>query len=142
MSEENMSKKWVGGICVNDGKVLLIHRINKKSGFNKEYFVFPGKTVEDDQALEQAFLESFKNISITVKLGELLYSKDDELEYYYLSEYITGEPSFIATSVEAKEMEEGGHVYIPMWVELSELDDLIVYPESVKALILDSIQEN
>ena len=39
---EEFQKKWVGGICIKDGKVLLIHRINKERLFNKEYFIARG----------------------------------------------------------------------------------------------------
>jgi hypothetical protein len=36
-------------------------------------------------------------------------------------------------------MEEGEQVYTPLWVDLSDIDELIVYPESVKNLILENI---
>lgn len=142
MNEEYTKKSWVGGICIHDNKVLLIHRINKESNFTKEYFIFPGKDVLEDETPEKALEKSFLDISITVALGDLLYSKDDdsgEEEAYYTCTYILGEPALIPTSDQAKEMEEGEQVYAPLWVELSDLEDLIIYPESVKIEILENL---
>ena len=142
MPEETLQKIWVGGVCIKNNQVLLVHRINKDSEFSKEYFVFPGKEVEGDEAIESALIEAFKDFCMTIKLDELLYSKgaaSDEQEYYYLCNHVLGEPAVSAQSNEAKEMEEGRQVYIPMWVPLTELEDLIVYPESVKSRILEEL---
>lgn len=140
MNEESSIKRWVGGICIKNNQVLLVHRINNDVDFNKEYFVFPGKEVEGDESLESALKSAFEDFSITVALEDLLYSKEDESddqEFYYLCKYLLGEPRVQIESNEAKEMEEGRQVFTPIWVEISDLDDLIVYPESVKALILE-----
>ena len=145
MNEDYTQKSWVGGICIRDGKVLLVHRINNEIDFNKEYFVFPGKEVEGDESLETALHNAFKDFSVTVKLADLLYSKEDEvddLEYYYLCDYVLGEPLVIKGSNEAEEMEGGEQLFAPIWVSLSDIDDLIVYPESVKSEILELVKEN
>ncbi len=142
MNEETIQKIWVGGICIKNEQVLLVHRINRDSDFNKEYFVFPGKEVEGDETIESALVAAFSDFSMTIKLEELLYSKGDETddqEYYYLCKHVLGDPAVTASSNEAKEMEEGRQVYIPMWVPLTELEDLIVYPESVKSRILEEL---
>lgn len=143
MNEETTeSKSWVGGICIKDDKVLLIHRINNEVDFNKEYFVFPGKNQEGDETLEVALEKSFRDFSITIKLSDLLYSKEEDMndkEYYYMCDYILGEPALASGSNEAKEMEEGAQIYTPMWVSLSEIDDLIVYPETVKMALLEKV---
>ncbi len=143
MNEETSTvTMWVGGICIKDDKVLLIHRINNEIDLNKEYFVFPGKNLQGDETLEIALEKSFKDFSITTKLGELLYSKEDDVddqEYYYMCDYILGEPALTSGSNEAKEMEEGTQIYTPMWIALSEIDNLIVYPETVKMLLLEKL---
>lgn len=143
MNEDTITKKWVGGICIKNGQVLLVHRINKDSDFNKEYFVFPGKEVAGDENIEDALRSAFADFCMTVQLDDLLYSKEDDLtdqEFYYLCKYNLGEPQIKENSNEALEMAEGSQVYIPMWVPLSELDNLILYPESVKALILEGLE--
>lgn len=143
MDDLEIKKTWVGGICIKEDKVLLVHRINNESDFHKEYFVFPGKEVAGDETIEIALEKAFADFSITVALKDLLYSKDedgDEPEFYYTCDYVLGEPAVIAGSNEAIEMEEGRQVFIPMWVSLSELDDLVVYPETVKVKILNDLE--
>jgi ADP-ribose pyrophosphatase YjhB (NUDIX family) len=140
--DEEIKKQWVGGVCTKDEKVLLIHRINKERILDQEYFVFPGKIVEDNESLEDALIDSFKELSISVKIGELLYSKDDEgdeAESYYACSYIAGELRATTT----KNNEEGKTVqfFTPMWVSLNELEELIVYPESVKEILLEELTE-
>jgi len=142
MNDEATTKIWVGGICIKNSQVLLVHRINNDVDFNKEYFVFPGKVVEGDETIESALEEAFRDFSMSIKLEDLVYSTGSETsdqEYYYLCKHTLGEPAVSAESNEAKEMEEGRQIYIPMWVPLSELDDLIVYPESVKSHILEEL---
>lgn len=144
MDDVEIKKVWVGGVCIKDTSVLLVHRINNESDFHKEYFVFPGKEVASDETIEVALEKAFADFSITISLKDLIYSKDedsDESEYYYTCDYVLGEPAVIAESNEAKEMEEGEQVFIPMWVELSKLEDLVVYPESLKVKILEDLEE-
>ncbi len=143
MNNGGEKKDWVGGVCINDGKVLLIHRINNELPVKKEYFVFPGKDVAQDETIESALEKAFTDFSLTVSLQGLIYSKEDEIdgsEYYYQCDYILGEPAVIANCNEAKEMETGEQVFIPIWVKLSELEPLIVYPESVKDKILEDLE--
>jgi len=143
--KNDIPKRWVGGICVRDSKILLVYRIDKDKIPDQEYFVFPGKMLAGDESLETALCSAFKDMSITVKLNALLYSKEDptdESEYYYTCEHILGEPSFIATSDEVALMKDGRQVFTPMWVPLHELDELIVYPESLKAKLLDTLETN
>lgn len=143
MNEESTAGQgWVGGVCIKDNQVLLIHRINNEVDFNKEYFVFPGKKLQGDETLELALTKAFKDFSITIELRDLLYSKGDDvddLEYYYICKYIFGEPALTPESDEAREMEKGMQVYTPIWVKVSEIEDLIIYPESVKIAILENL---
>lgn len=137
---ETSPKIWVGGICIKDSKVLLIHRINKERLFHQEYFLFPGKTVDEDESIEVALLEEFKDIAIIVNLGELLHSRDesgDEAEYYYLCEHVLGEP--VMPQLPDADAKDQKQFFTPMWVSLSELEDLMVYPESVKRHLIDEI---
>jgi hypothetical protein len=138
---EEIPKRWVGGICVQDNQLLLIHRINKERDFNQEYFVFPGNTVEEDSSLATTLTEEFAQMSVQVTLGDLFYANEDngdESEYYYLCTYQGGE----VTIPEADETnDEQKQFYTPVWITLEELDDLVVYPESVKNLILEELEQ-
>lgn len=142
--DQEIQKKWVGGICVHEGRVLLIHRINKERISAQEYFMFPGKDVEDDESIETAITKAFSDIGITGTLQSLVYSQEedsDTFEYYYTFDYLFGEP----TPYQSKDTDDDGitdQYYTPIWVALSELDDLIVYPEVVKNTMLEQKEED
>ena len=139
---DDIPKKWVGGVCVRDNTILLIHRVNKKSLFNQECFIFPGKIVEGDESPESAIKEELEKLAITAHLDELLYThgEGDELEEYYLCTYALGEvPSTEEYGMGRDGVEEGTQSYSPVWISLDDIDDLIMYPESVKSLLLEKI---
>lgn len=141
---DTLPKRFVGGVCIKEGKVLLIHRINKERSLNQEYFMFPGRTVDDDESIEDALINEFKDFSVTVSLGDLLYSKEDEVdesEYYYLCKHLLGDPLLNVASEEKEIMAEGEQFYTPMWVSLSELDDIMIYPESLKTHLVDILEK-
>jgi ADP-ribose pyrophosphatase YjhB (NUDIX family) len=139
---EELEQRWVGGICIHDDKILLIHRINKERDFNQEYFVFPGNHVDDDKSLEKTILSEFENMSIMVDVQDLFYAKEDildESEYYYLCEYKGGELTIL--EIPTEDGEEQLQFYTPLWIPIAELDELVLYPESVKNLLQDELKE-
>ena len=136
---DTIPKRWVGGVCIKDGAVLLIHRINKERVHNQEYFIFPGRYVQEDETLEEAITDHFHAMSVTAKLRKSIYSKgegSDETEDYYLCEYLFGE-AVISSKLKDDYAESGEQYYTPLWIPLGELDELIVYPEEVKRLVTD-----
>ncbi len=142
---DDIPKKWVGGICVKNESVLLIYRINKEKEFNQEYFVFPGGQVEGDESIEDTLIREFKESSVTAGIGELFYSTEedinDEADYYYTCNYVMGEPSLSEASRNQTIMEDGNQIYTPMWVPLRELEELIVYPETVKNKVIEELSQ-
>jgi ADP-ribose pyrophosphatase YjhB (NUDIX family) len=136
-------KKWVGGICIKDGAVLLVHRLNKERLHNQEYFIFPGLSVPDDESMEEALEDHFRTISLKVELRDLFYEnetpdEDEESEYYYICDYLSGEPDPTALD---KDITDGQH-YTLVWVFLEDLEELIVYPETVKEMLIEAAEEN
>lgn len=135
--EDDTIKRWVGGICIHDNKVALIYRINKERLFHQEYFVFPGNYVEGDENIENTLVQEFSTLSLTVKLGDFFYStneNEDETEEYYLCDYVFGEPSLLQNK---SQNEDDKQFYTAMWVSISELEEMIVYPETVKEKIIE-----
>lgn len=129
------------GICFRDNRILLIHRINYElENGNQEYYVIPGGGVESDEKVEDAVIREMKEeTSLDVKLGELFYEFEDYdgegkfLKYFaYICEYISGEAKLEKSSVEAIEMKEGKQFFNPVWVPLSELQNIVLYPRPIK----------
>lgn len=62
-------KNRAGGILIEDGKVLLIHRIKNVDGLVKEYYVVPGGGIEEGENIEKATKRELKEeTSIDVEL--------------------------------------------------------------------------
>jgi 8-oxo-dGTP diphosphatase len=49
-------RQRVSGIIIKEGKILLIRRVKE----GREYFVFPGGGVEDNESVEEALVRELK----------------------------------------------------------------------------------
>ena len=60
----------VAAVIIKERKILLMHRI--KDG--REYFVFPGGGVEENESLESALVREIKEeFNIDIKIEKLLF---------------------------------------------------------------------
>lgn len=95
-----MKRNRSAGIVIKDNKVLVMHRVNK----GDEYWVFPGGGQEDGETPEQtAVREIDEETTLKVKAGKLVYHivwDTGEENFFYLCEYISGEPQLRPDSKE------------------------------------------
>ncbi len=129
-------------IIVNNGKILVMHRINNE----KEYHVFPGGGVESGETIKQAVLrEVQEETSLEVKIEKLLYHHiyDDNTEhFFYLCRYVSGEPK-LGDGNEARDMKESNaNFYNPVWYEIKELSQLLLYPLEIRDWFTEDIKTN
>jgi ADP-ribose pyrophosphatase YjhB (NUDIX family) len=136
----------VGGICVYDNKILLIHRINLgKEKSDQEYYAIPGGGVEDGEGITRALIREMKEeTNLDIKVGKLFYEMQDKdpkgdnrKHYYYSCIYTTGEPKLREDSEEAREMKLGVNFYNPVWIDLKELQNIALFPKQIKQEIID-----
>ena len=128
-------------IVFHDDQILLMYR---KTG-DKEYFVFPGGHIEKGETREMAVVREIdEEASIKVGAGRLLYVlhhdklKIPDTHYFFLCEYIRGNPALRTDTNEYRENLEGHEYHEPMWLKLSELSRPTVYPLEVRdRLLLD-----
>ncbi|MEI6022480.1 MAG: NUDIX domain-containing protein [bacterium] len=129
------------GIVVQNDQVLLIERRN-----TLEYFVFPGGGVENEETVEQAVIRELREeTTIEVKIKKLLYCHmydDDTEQYFYLCEYIGGEPKLAHDAPEIKQMAEGNDFYNPAWYKIEDLKTMLVFPLEIRDLLLEDIKNN
>lgn len=121
-----MKRTRAVAILVKGDEVLLIHRRN-----SREYYVFPGGGVEGGESIEQAVLRELKEeTSITAEtIKLLLHTSNDETEnYVYLCRYVSGEPRLDDNAPEKQKIADGGEYYNPLWIKLSDLKNMPVYP--------------
>ena len=129
------------GIVLKDDKVLLMHRFNN----GDEYWVFPGGGQEPGETNDQTTVrEVAEETSLVVEARQLLYRIDwdtGDRNYFYLCEYLSGEPSLPIDSPEYQEAndpnaKDGPQVFDPCWVPVADMPSLIVYPLEVRDVFL------
>jgi len=127
-----MSKRVVG-IIIKDNRILLMRRVRD----GREYFVFPGGGVEENESIEEAIIREIQEeLSINAKIEKLLFEIENQgrREYYYLIKEFSGQPKL---GGEEKERMNKNNQYYPIWTELNKLRDLDnLYPELAKVKVL------
>jgi 8-oxo-dGTP pyrophosphatase MutT (NUDIX family) len=118
-----------------------MHRVNN----GDEYYVFPGGGVEDGETPEQAALrEIFEETSVTVVPKKFVYHitwDTGEENFFYLCDYVSGDPKLSPDSEEFEQMKSGDQVYEPMWIEIDKLSDLKLYQLEVRDLFLNDYKQ-
>jgi ADP-ribose pyrophosphatase YjhB (NUDIX family) len=125
----------VRGICVHDGKILLIHV--PKTENTPEHFILPGGRADEDESIEVALKREFEKDTggVNVAMDDLFYSKEKhfgrEGEEYdcYIVNYQVGMPTQTKENTPTT----------PVWVPLEHLKNINLYPETIKELILKDI---
>lgn len=125
------------GIVIKDNKILLMHRIYK----GEEYWVIPGGHMQKgEEPKEVVIREVLEETSVTITKPELVIEfqdiKNNKHDFYYICEYVSGEPLLGGEESEKNSKE---NFYEPMWVDLNDLDKKIIYPEYAKYWILENI---
>ena len=133
------TKSGAVGIVLRDNKILVVHRI--KHG--KEYYTFPGGSVEANETPEQAVMrEVSEETSISATIKKCLYYikyDDDTDRHFFLCEYQSGEPKLRDDSPEATKSKIGDNIYQPMWVNVSNLPKLLLYPLEARDWVISDI---
>lgn len=124
-------------ILLKDDEVLLIHRTRD----GKEFWVFPGGGKEDDESVEEAVIrEVEEEASIKCKISKLLYthiySNLGHKQYYYLCEYISGEPK-LGNYNEVETIKTEDQTYKPVWIKIERLSKKLVYPLEIRDWLIE-----
>ena len=130
----------VAGIIPMQGGIALMHRKDvKKRPEMPEYYTFPGGGLEEtDNSYEEGTIREIKeefgiDVKIIKKLYELKSEKFNQLEIFYLCEYIGGEfgtgngPEF---SNNPKYADSGK--YLPEIIPVKEIKNIPLMPPEIK----------
>ncbi len=136
-----MNKKptRVTGIVLKKSKILLI---NRKKNY-KEYYVFPDGSVGENETSEKALIRELKEeTSVNVKIDRLVYVHDygSSRQVYYLCNYQGGRPRLAGGSIERQRMKTKKDFYQPLWIEASQLPNLLLYPLEIRDWLIDDIK--
>jgi len=123
-------------IIIEKNKILLIHR--KKPG--KEYYVIPGGGIEKGESPEEAAIREIKEeTNLDIELGPLLWNYDENVYgearkgYYFLAKKVNG--NLKLGNPELKKQHKN-NLYILKWIPISELKNILLYPEEIKIRII------
>lgn len=129
-----------GVIVIHDHKILLMHRIKSE----KEYYVFPGGTVEKGESAQSAAIrELFEETTIVGANAKLVYELqinnillDNNLlghkkELLFLCDYVSGTPELKEKSEEFQRSSSKNY-YKPVWFPLDKVDQILLYPLEVR----------
>lgn len=135
---KNKIEKRVRAVIIEDGKILLMHRI--KHGH--EYWVFPGGGVDDaDKSLEYGLKrECLEELGVEVEVKDLLMNKfyildnlKGQIQYFYNCRIIGGKVG-TGTGPEwssDRDIEKYG-TYEIVWIPINELKNKTIYPFEVR----------
>ena len=137
-----------GGILIDNGKLLLMHRIKTVDGKTMEYYVVPGGGIEEGETLEDATKRELKEeIGIDVELlsGNPLLSLKEErgTQYFTLVKRIKGE---IGTGTGPEFTDESYANKCFYGVEMVDIKDIIngtinMVPEEIKEKFIDIVNK-
>lgn len=139
-----------GVIVIHDDAILLMHRVKNE----KEYYVFPGGTVEEGESTQEAAVrELFEETTITGKNAKLIYElqindiplEDDVLghkkELLFLCDYVSGTPELKEKSEEFQRSSSKNY-YKPVWFPLDKVDQILLYPLEVRDQLKQDVGNN
>ena len=121
-------------IIIDQACVALIQR----DRMGQRYFVFPGGQVEAGETIEAAAVrEVAEELGVRVSLTELVavVAFHGQAQYYYRAQ-LTGGTFGSGDGPEWQgeyDAEQG--TYTPVWIKLTELPQLVVYPPMVASLV-------
>lgn len=129
-------------IVIRKDEVLLMERNNH----GKAYHVFPGGGVEKGETVQEAVVREVKEeTTLDIKIEKLLYHHHylpQGDQYFYLCSYISGEPQ-LGEGNEKDDMDNNtGNFYKPLWVKISEIKNLLLYPLEIRDWLLQDLQNN
>lgn len=132
-------KKRVRAIIIENGKVLLIHRIRKDT----DYWVFPGGGVDENDKDEISALkrECMEELGVEIADEKFISSEfitlsgKREKHIFYASRIVGGTVGTgRGPEYDGSGRYEGSHV--PAWIPLEKLEGEDVRPQSVKKMVL------
>jgi 8-oxo-dGTP diphosphatase len=116
--------KRSAALIIKNKQILLMHRV--KNG--KEYYAFPGGTIEDSETPEETAVRELKEeTNLDISLGKLLWEYKDQYHhgYYFIATKFAGD---IKLGGPELEINNDNNQYNLEWIDLKNLNDILLYP--------------
>ncbi len=142
-----MSRIRVAGIVPLEDGFGLMHRVGviKQQAF-QNYYTFPGGGLEEGETLEEGTKREIKeefgiDVKIVKKMYEIYKEEFDQMEYFFLCEYIGGEfgtgtgPEF---SNDPKYKDSGK--FIPEIIKKEDVKQILLLPQEIRDMFVKDIE--
>lgn len=127
-------------VVISQGRLLVMFR--RRSG--KEYYVFPGGGMEENEnAAQAAVRETKEETCVDVQISRLLYEgngQDGQKEFFWLGDYISGQPCLSPDSIESR-INSPENYYQPQWLALGNLGKTELYPLEIRDRLIHDLKE-
>jgi ADP-ribose pyrophosphatase YjhB (NUDIX family) len=128
-------------IVLKDDQLLVMDR-NK---FGQKYIALIGGGLEPGESLEQCLVRELREEAMIEIANPKLVIVEDAgnvfgMQYIYLCQWVSGEPTLSASSQEALISAAGQNMYIPKWMPIQELSSSNFQPTELKQLLLEMIE--
>ena len=126
-------------IIVKDDKIVSMYR--ERNG--RIFYTFPGGGMEGNETeVDCVKREVMEEFGLTVKPIKKLYTYENQnsVEHFYLAEWVAGE--FGTGEGEEYQPDRNNGVYIPKFIEISQIPNLPLMPPEVATAFYNDYVEN
>jgi ADP-ribose pyrophosphatase YjhB (NUDIX family) len=132
----------VRAIIIKDNNLLVMHR-NK---FGNEYYALVGGGVDAGETPDVALVRELREEAGIVFANPRLVINENAgnmfgMQYIYLCDYVSGEPTLDPDSEEFKITALGQNLYTPMWLAISDLPKVNLLPSELKTALITGLQQ-
>jgi len=122
-------------IIMHDNKIISMYR--EREG--RVFYTFPGGGQEGNESEEECVIrEVYEEFGITIKPIKKVYTYENQnsIEHFYIADWLSGE--FGSGNGEEYQENRNNGIYIPKFIEISEIPNLpLMPPEVASAFYID-----
>lgn len=126
-------RRTARAIIIKEGNVLLMERwrIDENTDQLLHYYSIIGGTIEPGETKEETLIRELEEeAGVKVVIKQLLAEQTTPSEHhdYFWCQYVSGEPQLNPDSPEAVRSSQGVDRYVPRFVPLSDLKQIMLHP--------------